>query len=209
MKSVLTLFLRGFVSVHVYIAVMLSALLGFDTSFVLSLLYGTVGGGASYYILKWLSGQKLLKQNQLTRKEYRYILRNLKEAQLKIKRLNKALLGIRSIHTAKQLVKLQRMVHRIYQIVKKEPKRFYQAERFFFYHLDSTVELSERYVFLKRQHVKDEETIQSLSTTEQTLEKLINSLEEDLKIVLSNDIDQLNLELDIANSALNREKIPF
>jgi 5-bromo-4-chloroindolyl phosphate hydrolysis protein len=209
MKSVLTLFLRGFVSVHVYMAVMLIALLGFDTSFVLSILYGTVGGAASYYILKWWSQQKLLKQNQLTRKEYRYILRNLKEAQFKIKRLNKALLSIRSIHTAKQLVKLQRMVHRIYQIVKKEPKRFYQAERFFFYHLDSTVELSERYVFLKRQHVKDEETIQSLSTTEQTLEKLINSLEEDLKIVLSNDIDQLNLELDIANSALNREKIPF
>ncbi|MGO4888340.1 5-bromo-4-chloroindolyl phosphate hydrolysis family protein [Anaerobacillus sp. MEB173] len=206
MKSVFTFLFRGFVSVNVGALSGFIAFLGLNASFGMSVLAGLIGGASSYTILKWRGKQKVLSQNQLTRKEFKYIQSNLQEAKEKIKRLNNAFVGNRSIYAMRQIGKLRKMVNRIYQIVKNEPKRFYQAEKFFFYHLDSVVELSERYVFLTRQPVKDKDVRRSLSETEVTLKHLIQSLEEDLLNVLSNDIDHLNFELDVAKHTLRREK---
>ena len=198
MKSILSFIYRSFISLIIFGIIWPTAYFGFEQTFWLSSLLAILGGGVTNFILKNRGQKKLLKENQLTKKEYQYITQNLKEADQKIKRLNKTLLSIRSFRAAKLLGNLQRLVKQIYQIVKKEPKRFYQAERFFFYHLDSVVELSERYVFLSRQNIKDLEVRLSLSETEQTLEKLVKSLDEDLLTVLSNDIETLNMELDVA-----------
>lgn len=198
MRSVLSFFFRSFISLIIFGIIWPTAYFGFDQSFWVSSLLALLGGGLTNFILKKRGQKKLLKENHLTKKEYQYIVQNIKEAEQKIKRLNKVLLSIRSFRAAKLLGNLQRLVKQIYQIVKKEPKRFYQAERFFFYHLDSVVELSERYVFLSRQNIKDLEVRKSLSETEETLEKLVKSLNDDLLTVLSNDIETLNMELDVA-----------
>lgn len=205
MKLIFSFFLRGFLSFNISIITWFITFFGFDLSFWMSALLGILGGGITYFFLKWRGKQKLLKKNQLTRKEFQYIISNLNEAKAKINRLNKALFGIRSIQVAKQIGKLQRLASRIYQVVKKEPKRFYYADRFFFYHLDSIVELSERYVFLSRQPVQNQEVHSSLAETEQTLDKLVNTIEEDLLMVLSNDINHLNVELDVANHEIKRQ----
>lgn len=198
MKSVLSFLFRSLISLLIFGVIWPTAYFGFHQTFLVSSLLALLGGGLTNFILKKRGQKKLLKENQLTKKEYQYIVQNLKEAEQKIKRLNKVLLSIRSFRAAKLLGNLQRLVKQIYQIVKKEPKRFYQAERFFFYHLDSVVELSDRYVFLSRQNIKDLEVRMSLSETEQTLEKLVKSLNDDLLTVLSNDIETLNMELDVA-----------
>lgn len=205
MKSILYFLFRSVVSLTVFAVVWPTTYFGFEQSFWMASLSAMVAGGVTNYILKRREHHKLLNQNNLTKKEFQYIKHNLKEAHQKIKRLNKAILSIRSFRTAKLIGTLQRLVKQIYQIVKNEPKRFYQAERFFFYHLDSVVELSERYVFLSRQNVKDFEVRMSLSETEQTLEKLKKSLGDDLLTVLSNDIETLNMELDVAKKTQERD----
>lgn len=209
MKSFFSFLLRSFLSLVAFAVVWPLSFFGFNQSFWVSSLLAIIGGGVTSYILKRREQLKLLKSNDLTKKEFQYIERNLKEAQHKIKRLNKALLGIRSFRAARLIGSLQRVVKQIYQIVKKEPKRFYHAERFFFYHLDSVVELSERYVFLSQQNVKDLEVRLSLSETEQTLEKLAKSLDDDLLTILSNDIETLNLELDVAKKTHERNHSLF
>lgn len=209
MKFVLFLFLYGFAALPVSAVAWLIVFFGFDKSFSLSALWAAFAGVFVYCILIWRRKHKLLKRNQITNKELRYIQSNLKEARDKIKRLNKTLLRVRSFHAMKQIGKLQQTVRKIYRIVEKEPKRFYLAERFFFYHLDSIVELSERYTFLTRQYVKEQEVRQSLSETEQTLEQISNSVEDDLLTVLSNDINHLNIELDVAKHSINREQKAF
>lgn len=198
MQSILSFLFRSFISLIIFGIIWPCAYFGFDQSILASSLLAILGGGITNFILKKRGQKKLLKENQLTKKEYQYISQNMKEADQKIKRLNKTMLSIRSFRAAKLLGNLQRLVKQIFQIVKKEPKRFYQAERFFFYHLDSVVELSERYVFLSRQNIKDLEVRMALSETEQTLEKLVKSLNDDLLTVLSNDIETLNMELDVA-----------
>jgi len=76
----------------------------------------------------------------------------------------------------KQLYELSKLSKRMYAIINKEPRRFYQSERFFFYHLDSVVELSERYAMLAAQPVKNENMYISLKETQSTLEDLSESI---------------------------------
>ncbi|NSL50988.1 5-bromo-4-chloroindolyl phosphate hydrolysis family protein [Calidifontibacillus erzurumensis] len=206
MKTILSFIYRMMISSIVFVVTLPIAHFGLSMSIGVSSLIALISGATSYYFLKLRSKQKLLKDNHLTRKEYQSIERNLKEAKEKIKRLNKAMLGIRSFRAAKLIGSLQRIVKQIYQIVKNEPKRFYQAERFFFYHLDSVVEISERYVFLSRQNVKNVDVRLSLTETEETMENLLNLLNDDLLRVLANDIETLQLELDVAKQAHERHQ---
>lgn len=97
-----------------------------------------------------------------------------------------------------------RITRKIYILTKKEPKRFYKAERFYFSHLDSAVELAEKYVFLSLQPKKDRELENSLFETRRTLEELKTSIENDLYQVLSDDIDQLHFELDVAKHSIRK-----
>lgn len=73
-------------------------------------------------------------------------------------RLRKALFQAKSIQMFKQNAEMLRIVRRIYLLTKKEPKRFYQAERFFYQTLDSIVELTEKYAFLSS-HPKKQRTV--------------------------------------------------
>jgi len=104
----------------------------------------------------------------------------------------------------KQLYELSKLSKRMYAIINKEPRRFYQSERFFFYHLDSVVELSERYAMLAAQPVKNENMYISLKETQSTLEDLSESIKKDIYHVLSSDIDDLKFELDVAKHSLKK-----
>jgi 5-bromo-4-chloroindolyl phosphate hydrolysis protein len=91
-------------------------------------------------------------------------------------------------------------------MAQKEPKRFYQAEQFYFSHLDSVVELTEKYSFLASQPKKSLEINQSLIETRQTLNELTKVLEEDLYHVVSDDVDHLNFEIDVAKHSIKKQK---
>ncbi len=158
----------------------------------------------TFYTVKGITTYRFLKKHGLTRKEYKFIRENLEEAQAKLKRLNKALFSIHSLPQLKQTIEITRLTRKIYKITKKEPKRFYLGEKFFYYHLDSLVELSEKYAFLSAQPTRNSELERSLSETRWLLEELKKSIEKDLDQILSNDMDQLNFELDIAKHNIKK-----
>jgi 5-bromo-4-chloroindolyl phosphate hydrolysis protein len=89
-------------------------------------------------------------------------------------------------------------------LTKKEPKRFYKAERFYFSHLDSVLELTEKYAFLSSQPKISLELEHSLSETRRTLNELTEKVEQDLYYILSDDIDNLNFEIDVAKNSLKK-----
>lgn len=158
----------------------------------------------------WAGGliqrRRFLKKHGLTKREYQYIKRNLDEARRKIARLHKAMFSIRHFPTLKQRMEFMRVTRRIYRLTRSEPKRFYQAEQFYFSHLDSAVELAEKYVFLSSQPRKSRELDQSLQETRRTLDALTHHVEEDLHRVIAEDIDQLHLEIDVARNSIEKIK---
>jgi 5-bromo-4-chloroindolyl phosphate hydrolysis protein len=191
------------------IVVALISFFALDQTYLFSLLFGFLGGAIVFFFLSWLSGHRFLRRNGISRREYSYIKRNLKEAKVKINRLQKSLIRVGNLSNMKQSYELIRLVNKIYTITKKEPRRFFQAERFYFTHLDSIVELSEKHAFLASQPAKTKELTNSLHETRMTIQQLTNSLENDLYKVLEDDIDDLNFELDVAKHAIKKTRTPI
>ncbi|BDG78297.1 hypothetical protein BSF_00260 [Bacillus subtilis] len=104
----------------------------------------------------------------------------------------------------KQNAEMLRLVRRIYILTKKEPKRFYRAERFFYQTLDSVVELTEKYAFLSSHPKKNKELSMSLSEVRITLAELTKRLEEDLTQLMGNEIGEMQFELDAAKHSLKK-----
>ncbi len=155
-----------------------------------------------------ISNIRIRKKYGLTRKEYYYILDQLQEAKSKLSRLQHLFLKVRSLSSLKQMIELNSLVKRIYSVVKKEPKRFYEIEPFFYSHLDSVVELAEKSALLSSKKVKGPDLKKSLLETKETLDDLSKTLESDLRQVLARDIEHLTIELDVAKHHVRRQELP-
>ncbi|MCM3763549.1 5-bromo-4-chloroindolyl phosphate hydrolysis family protein [Neobacillus niacini] len=206
MNPVLSLIVRSFVAIPVTVFTGFISFFFFDVNFLPSIALALAGGFFTHVVLGLFMSSSFLKKHGLTRKEYRYIQKNLADANKKIRRLNKSLFTIRDLNSVKQRIDILRITKKIQKMAAKEPKRFYQAEPFYFSHLDSVVELTEKYNFLISQPKKSLEINQSLIETRQTLNELTRVLEEDLYQVVSNDVDHLNFEIDVAKHTINKQK---
>ncbi|TFJ93870.1 5-bromo-4-chloroindolyl phosphate hydrolysis family protein [Lentibacillus salicampi] len=171
----------------------------FDAAFLMSGLYALIGGSTGYFFTKQIMHLRFLRQKGLTRKEYKYINENLDEAKLKIKRLQRTLRSARSWQQAKKYVDILVTVRKIYANTKKEPQRFYQAEPFYYKHLDSLVALMEKYAYLRSQPSRSREMNESLKETRQTITSMDGIIKKDLHVMLNDDMNTLQFELDVAN----------
>jgi 5-bromo-4-chloroindolyl phosphate hydrolysis protein len=206
LKTFLHFMLRSSVATFSTITFGLIIFFGFDQPFLLSSIYALGGGAAIYFGIKFLTTQRHLRKNRLTRKEYAFINKNLVQAGKKISRLRKALLNIRTVSSIKQNFDIMRVVNRIYSITKNDPRRFYLIEPFYYSHLDSLVEISEKYAFLASQPKKNQELSTSLRETQKTMANLAAIIEQDLHDILEKDIDHLQFELDVAKLRIDKNK---
>jgi 5-bromo-4-chloroindolyl phosphate hydrolysis protein len=198
MYKVLTVIVRLFLALPVMVATWLVSFFILDNSYWFSSAIALGGAVLTYLVGSAFLHFRFLKKHQLSMKEYRYIRKNLDEASKKIRRMQKALLSIRQMRFLKEIFELVRIVRRVQGVTKKEPKRFYMGEKFYFSHLDSAVELTEKYALLASQPSKNSDVEQVLDETRQTIIKVKANIEKDLYHILSDDIDQLNFELDVA-----------
>ncbi|WNF22692.1 5-bromo-4-chloroindolyl phosphate hydrolysis family protein [Mesobacillus jeotgali] len=209
MNKFLSRFMQTGAAIPFSAFIWLLAFAGFDQTFWMSSLYGLIGGGVMYFGLGSYLQKRFLEKNRLTMKEYKYISRNLKEANVKINRIQKSLFSVRHIRSLKQRMELLRLVKNIQKLSNREPRRFFKAEQFYFSHLDSIMELSEKYAFLSSQPGKNRELERSLYDTQDTLKDLTKIVEKDLSYMLADDIDNLNFEIDVAKHSIKkRTEIP-
>jgi 5-bromo-4-chloroindolyl phosphate hydrolysis protein len=208
MNRFLTFLVQSVVTVPSAVTVWFLSYFAFDLTFLISSAITLAGGVIIYKITSGVMTSRFLKKQQLTRKEYRYIKKNLDEAKQKISRLNKSLFSIRDLSTLKQRLEVLRITRKIQSMTQAEPKRFYKAEKFYFSHLDSVVELTEKYRFLAQQPKKSHEIDVSLYETRQTLTDLTKALEEDLYHVVEDDLDSLNFEIDVAKHSIKKLNDP-
>ena len=103
-------------------------------------------------------------------------------------------------------MKMNGLSRRILGIVRKNPKKFYYVEKFFYAHLDSAVELTSKYALLVNQPLKDKDLRIALQNTRETLGDVNKQLEQDLKDALSSDIEQLRMEIDFVDISMTANK---
>lgn len=158
------------------------------------------------FTIKQIQLSSNVKELGMSRSEYKHIKNQLSEAKSKIKQLNGLYGQVRSVQAFKQVYEMNNLAKRILTIVRKNPKKFYHVERFFYSHLDSAVELTSKYAILVNQPLKDQEIRVALQHTRETLTEVNKQLEQDLRGALATDIEQLQLELDYVDVTMKKNK---
>ena len=168
---------------------------------------GAVAAGtyiASNSTIKQVQISSDSKNLGMTRSEFKNVRNQIKEGKEKIKQLQGNYYKVRSISSFKQLMDMTKIANKIITVVQQNPRKFYLAEPFFYSHLDSAIELTEKYTLLVGQPVKDQEMRVALQDTREMLLSLNKVMEQDLKQVLSSDVERLRMELDYAQLAVDK-----
>ena len=147
-----------------------------------------------------------LKKHNLSYKDYKYIDSQINIAEKKVKKLNLALIKMKHLSSIKMRLEFIQNNRKLMAEIKKDPKKFYQAENFFYQYLDSAVELASRYNLLVSHPTKSFDYEETLHSTRKTLFELKPLIDEQLNLVLNNNIEHLQLEIDIAKLAIDKHK---
>lgn len=158
----------------------------------------------SFIPIQWYSSRRFLKEMGLTRREYHFIRKQLNDASPKLKRLYKNYMRVRSYNEFKNLNEVAKLTRTIYNTVKQSPEKFYTVESFFYSHLDNTVNLIDNYTLLQRMSNKTKEEKAKLKQTKLTIDENKRTLVADLKQLNESNYNQLDIEMELADMAKNR-----
>ena len=195
MKPVEKFIQRQTVSLPLMTAMFPVLYLGAEIGIVAS---GVVAAGtyiASNSTMKQFQFSSDSKKLGMTRSELKHIRVQVRDAKKKIKLLQSYYYRVRSIASFKQLLNMVRLANKIVSLVQINPRKFYS-------HLESAVELTEKYTLLIGQPVKDMELKIALQETREMLHSMNEVMERDLKKVLAADVEKLRMELDYARMAV-------
>ncbi|WP_438318862.1 5-bromo-4-chloroindolyl phosphate hydrolysis family protein [Sporosarcina sp. FA9] len=206
MKEIQQFFIRNFIAAPISFGSWLYLLFGigmniFPATGLLIVLY--LG---STFSIKQIQLSSNLKHLGMTRSEYKHIKSQLTSARFKVKQLNSFYGKVRSVQAFRQLHEINTISRKILGIVKTNPKKFYYVEKFFYAHLDSAVELTSKYSMLVNQPLKDKDLKITLQNTRETLVDVNKQLEQDLRNVLSSDLEKLQMEIDFVGITMKRDK---
>ncbi|MHA6260875.1 5-bromo-4-chloroindolyl phosphate hydrolysis family protein [Sporosarcina sp. CAU 1771] len=158
------------------------------------------------FTMKQIQLSSNLKKLGMSRSEYSHIKDQITGANVKIRQLNSYYGKVRSVQAFRQVHEMNNLSRRILNIVKTNPKKFYHVEKFFYAHLDSAVELTSKYAMLVNQPLKDKDLRITLQNTRETLSDVHKQLEQDLRSVLSSDLEKLKMEIDFVDVTMNQKK---
>ena len=144
---------------------------------------------------------KRAKQLNLTRSQFIHIDEQLQIATKNANALTQKYVQVRSVKSFKVIYEMSKLSKRIIALVRKDPTKFYIIEEFFYAHLPSALELSDKYALLTKQQVTGTDIHIALNDARVTLKELYETMEMDLKKALSPDIESIKLELDFAKLA--------
>ncbi|EGQ3138126.1 5-bromo-4-chloroindolyl phosphate hydrolysis family protein [Staphylococcus pseudintermedius] len=175
------------------IAFFTSAIL--DFTFLIDFVIGIAGFVVGYVPTQRLTSRAYLKEMNLTRKDYHYIMHQINLVQNKNKRFLKSFIKVRSIQDFKLVNDIYRLSRTINSAIKQRPFQFFNIESFYYSHIDNALNLIESYTRLAKMPLKADNERQMLQQTRITLEEVKRTLIADLKQVNAQDYEQLDTEM--------------
>ena len=170
--------------------------IGFSAFFAFPITYFGLNKAILFY-----QQTKQAKQFNLSRSQFIHIEEQLSIATKNANALTQKYVQVRSVKSFKVIYEMSKLSKRIISLVRKDPTKFYMIEEFFYAHLPSALELSDKYALLTKEQVTGTDIHIALNDARVTLKALYETMETDLKKALSADIESLKIELDFAKLA--------
>ncbi|MET1014938.1 MAG: 5-bromo-4-chloroindolyl phosphate hydrolysis family protein, partial [Paenisporosarcina sp.] len=125
MLHVVYFIIRHLISFSIFITSWITLQFGTDIKFFIAGLISVGIYVLSVNVIKKVQSRLIIKKYNMTLPEYKHVQQQLKEAKLKLNKLNGYFIKVRSIRAFKQLFEMNRLAKRIFQIVRTNPKKFY------------------------------------------------------------------------------------
>ncbi|MBB6176474.1 5-bromo-4-chloroindolyl phosphate hydrolysis protein [Anoxybacillus tengchongensis] len=195
MKRVIRTIWRWFVSWNVGLFSALISLFAFRLPFLISFLIGgSIGIMYSFYMKKKEEKHYPSKDDRL------------KEAKKKVRTIGQSLWRVRSVAMFSKLSRLYSICQKMIEIVEKQPDRLAVAQPFFNTTLDSIVTIINKYIYLMRQPVKNDEIRQAIGEAEQALDLALTKAENQLLDMLEEDLFDLQTEVKLMKHTITAAK---
>lgn len=86
------------------------------------------------------------------------------------------------------------------------PKRLYEVEALLYSYIPSLLEISEKYLDIEKHVSKSKETFQTMTDSIETVEALCASVQRSYREFMSDDIDDITIDLQLAKERLEQDK---
>ncbi|UUV99743.1 5-bromo-4-chloroindolyl phosphate hydrolysis family protein [Vagococcus luciliae] len=93
----------------------------------------------------------------------------------------------------------------MFKEIVKEPKKLHMADKFLYNHLPNLVEMTTKYAEISDHEIKSKETYKILNNSIGAIEHVSQLIIDDYKEFVSDDIEDLEVEISIAQQNKNRE----
>ncbi|EGO7773461.1 5-bromo-4-chloroindolyl phosphate hydrolysis protein [Enterococcus faecalis] len=87
----------------------------------------------------------------------------------------------------------------------KEPKKLHLANHFLYTHLPNIVDLTSKHLEIEQHEVKNKQTYEKLEESAQIIDQLSKLVKNDYEEIVSDDLDDLDVEMSIAKSSLSQK----
>ncbi|MBE9887773.1 5-bromo-4-chloroindolyl phosphate hydrolysis protein [Enterococcus durans] len=87
----------------------------------------------------------------------------------------------------------------------KEPHRLHEASQFLYTHLPNLVDLTNKYIEINDHEIKNKQTYAKLEESAVIIDQLASLIAQDYQKFVSDDLDDLDVELSIAKQSLKRD----
>ncbi len=87
----------------------------------------------------------------------------------------------------------------------KEPHRLHEASQFLYTHLPNLIDLTNKYIEINDHEIKNKQTYEKLEESSLIIDQLASLIAQDYQKFVSDDLDDLDVELSIAKQSLKRD----
>ncbi len=87
----------------------------------------------------------------------------------------------------------------------KEPHRLHEASQFLYTHLPNLIDLTNKYIEINDHEIKNKQTYEKLEESAVIIDQLASLIAQDYQKFVSDDLDDLDVELSIAKQSLKRD----
>lgn len=87
----------------------------------------------------------------------------------------------------------------------KEPHRLHEASQFLYTHLPNLIDLTNKYIEINDHEIKNKQTYAKLEESAVIIDQLASLIAQDYQKFVSDDLDDLDVELSIAKQSLERD----
>lgn len=216
LKDIISFSLSSFAVILTFIILVLfdaSYAMAFIISFIIGAMMflkhkqGNSPAGQKKKQLKRINPKKeaFYKSKGMSKDEMNFFRETMLTAKLQILDIEKNMKATGKLKAIELRNNTSKILKALFHEITQEPNKLHDVDQFLYVHLPSLNELTNKYIEIDQHKAKNKSTYDALNTSAESIDALCQLIVEDYVSFVSDDIEDLALEVELAKRAIKRD----